>query len=272
MHTLEIRDLHVSIDGKEILKGINLTVKQGEIHAIMGPNGSGKSTLSYAIMGHPRYKIDKGQILFDGTDITAMKPNERAKLGLFLSFQYPSEVEGVSVANFLRTTLNTLNNGNKLSLQEFQALLKEKMALLNVDKSFSSRYLNAGFSGGEKKKGEILQLAVLNPRIAILDETDSGLDIDALKTVAHGINAIAQQTQMGALLITHYQRLLNYVKPDYVHILMDGKIVKSGDATLAEHLEEKGYTWTKEAEVEIVKTLAGNASGRTLWPCKKDGI
>ncbi|MBI4170958.1 MAG: Fe-S cluster assembly ATPase SufC [Candidatus Aenigmarchaeota archaeon] len=246
MQTLEIKDLHVSVDGKEILKGIDLIVREGEIHALMGPNGSGKSTLSYAVMGHPRYKIDSGQILFDGKDVTTLKPNERAKLGLFLSFQYPSEIEGVSVANFLRTSLNTLNNGNKLTLQEFRQLLIEKMALLNMDKSFSSRYLNAGFSGGEKKKGEILQLAVLQPRIAILDETDSGLDIDALKTVAEGINTISRQTAMGVLLITHYQRLLNYVKPDYVHILIDGRIVKSGNYELAEHLEEKGYGWTQE--------------------------
>ena len=251
MHTLEVKDLHVSVEGKQILKGVNLAIKQGEIHAIMGPNGSGKSTLSCTIMGHPRYQIDKGEILFDGKDIKTLKPNERAKLGLFLSFQYPSEIEGVSMANFLRTSLNALSNGSKLSLQEFQKLLKEKMEMLKVDKKFAARYLNTGFSGGEKKKGEILQLAVLNPKIAVLDETDSGLDIDALRTVAEGINTITKQSQMGVLLITHYQRLLNYVKPDKVHILIDGRIVRSGDASLAEHLEEKGYSWTEEEAVSV---------------------
>ncbi len=256
MHTLEIKDLHVSVDGKEILKGIDLAIRQGEIHAIMGPNGSGKSTLSCTVMGHPRYIIDKGQILFDGRDITVLKANERAKLGLFLSFQYPSEIEGVSVANFLRTSLNALSNGSRLSLQDFQQLLREKMALLNVDKSFSARYLNAGFSGGEKKKGEILQMAVLNPKMAILDETDSGLDIDALKTVAEGINTIAKQSEMGVLLITHYQRLLNYVRPDKVHIMIDGRIVKSGDASLAEHLEEKGYSWMRDEAAEETEEAA----------------
>ena len=248
MHTLEIRDLHVSVEGKQILKGIDLAMRQGEIHAIMGPNGSGKSTLSCAIMGHPRYRVEKGEILFDGKDIAALKPHERAKLGLFLSFQYPSEVEGVSVANFLRTSLNALSNGSRLSMQDFQKLLQEKMAMLNMDRSFSSRYLNAGFSGGEKKKGEILQLAVLGPKMAILDETDSGLDIDALRTVAEGINSVTRQTGMGVLLITHYQRLLKYVRPDFVHILVDGRIVRSGDSRLAEHLEEKGYSWTHEKE------------------------
>ncbi len=253
MHVLEIKDLHVSVEGKEILKGVDLAIKQGEIHAIMGPNGSGKSTLSCTIMGHPRYQVDKGEILFDGKDIKTLKPNERAKLGLFLSFQYPSEIEGVSMANFLRTSLNALGNGSKLSLQEFQQLLREKMELLKMDKKFATRYLNTGFSGGEKKKGEILQLAVLSPKIAILDETDSGLDIDALKTVAEGINTITKQSQMGAVLITHYQRLLNYIKPDHVHIMMDGKIVRSGGAELAEHLEEKGYSWTEEENIEDMK-------------------
>ncbi len=251
MHTLEIKDLHVSVEGKEILKGVDLTIKQGEVHAIMGPNGSGKSTLSCTIMGHPRYHVDKGKILFDGQDITELKANERAKLGLFMSFQYPSEIEGVSMGNFLRTSLNALNPGNKLSLQDFQKLLKEKMEMLKMDKKFATRYLNTGFSGGEKKKGEILQLAVLNPKIAVLDETDSGLDIDALKTVAEGINTITKQSEMGVVLITHYQRLLNYIKPDYVHILMDGKVVKSGGAELAEHLEEKGYSWTEEEQEAV---------------------
>jgi len=250
MHVLETKDLHVSVEGKEILKGVDLTIKQGEVHAIMGPNGSGKSTLSCTIMGHPRYKVDKGQILFDGQDITELKANERAKLGLFLSFQYPSEIEGVSMGNFLRTSLNALNPGSRLGLQDFQKLLKEKMEMLKMDKKFATRYLNTGFSGGEKKKGEILQLAVLNPKIAVLDETDSGLDIDALKTVAEGINTIMKQSEMGVVLITHYQRLLNYIKPDHIHIMMDGKIVRSGGAELAEHLEEKGYSWTEEETLQ----------------------
>jgi Fe-S cluster assembly ATP-binding protein len=248
--TLEIKDLHVSVDGKQILKGIDLSIRQGEIHALMGPNGSGKSTLCYAIMGHPKYRIEKGEILFNGKDITGMKPDERAKLGLFLSFQHPSEIEGVSIANFLRTSHNATNNGNKMGLQDFQKLLREKMELLKIDKSFASRYINMGFSGGEKKKGEILQLAVLNPKIAILDETDSGLDIDALRTVAKGITAISKQSSTGLLLITHYQRLLEYVRPDYVHIMMDGRIAMSGDQSLAEHLEEKGYAWARDEKYE----------------------
>jgi len=250
MHILEINNLHVSVEGKEILKGLDLTIKEGEIHAIMGPNGSGKSTLSNAIMGHPKYVIDRGQIIFDGQDITSMKTNERARLGIFLSFQYPSEIEGVTVSNFLRTSMKSL--GKEQSIQEFSQSLKGKMALLKFDPAFSRRYLNAGFSGGEKKKSEILQLAMLDPKIAILDETDSGLDIDALRTVAEGINSIARSSHMGVLLITHYQRLLKYVKPDSVHIMMDGKIVKSAGHELAEHLEEKGYNWTYEPSKEAV--------------------
>ncbi len=255
MDTLEIKNLHAEVEGKEILKGLNLTIKQGEVHALMGPNGSGKSTLSYVVMGHPKYKITKGQILFNDKDIQSMKPNERAHLGLFLGFQYPVEVQGVSLFNFLRLSYNSLNNGAPLlkpdpaqrdmrkemaSIMQFQKLLDEKMDLLKMDKSFAKRYLNDGLSGGEKKKCEILQLAVLSPKIAILDETDSGLDVDALKTISEGINNL-RGPKLGVLLITHYNRILDYVKPDKVHVMIDGKIVKSGGPELAKELEKTGY-------------------------------
>mgnify|MGYP001607482822 CR=1 FL=1 len=250
MNTLEIKDLHVEINGKEILKGINLTVKQGEIHALMGPNGSGKSTLSYAIMGHPKYSITKGEILFNGKDITKMKTNERAKLGLFLSFQYPIEVPGVHLNNFLRLVTQHPSTKNKIEqIAEFRETLKENMEMLHVDSSFASRYLNDGFSGGEKKRAEILQMAMLKPKIAILDETDSGLDIDALKTVAEVINKIAREQNIGVLLITHYQRILDFVKPDFVHIVVNGRIEKSGSRELVSKLEKEGYAWiTPEQE------------------------
>ena len=239
MTELEIKNLHVSIEGKKILNGVNLKIKQGELHALMGPNGSGKSTLSYALMGHPKYKINEGEILLDGENINQLKPDKRAKRGLFLGFQYPVEVPGVTLKNFLWTTWKNLNNGNS-SFVDFNELFSEKLELLGIDKSFATRYLNEGFSGGEKKRAETLQLAVLKPKIAICDELDSGTDIDALKIVADGLKkAIEENT--GILLITHYQRILNHVKPDFVHVLIDGKIVKSGDYTLAKEIEEKGY-------------------------------
>ena len=239
MTELEIKDLHVSIEGKKILNGVNLKIRQGELHALMGPNGSGKSTLSYALMGHPKYKINEGEILLDGENINQLKPDKRAKLGLFLGFQYPVEVPGVTLKNFLWTTWKNLNNGNS-SFVDFNELFSEKLELLGIDKSFATRYLNEGFSGGEKKRAETLQLAVLKPKIAICDELDSGTDIDALKIVADGLKkAIEENT--GILLITHYQRILNHVKPDFVHVLIDGKIVKSGDYNLAKEIEDKGY-------------------------------
>jgi Fe-S cluster assembly ATP-binding protein len=247
MSYLEIKDLHVNVEEKEIVKGINIKIKKGEIHAIMGPNGAGKSTLSYAVMGHPKYKITKGQIILEGEDITSLPPDERARKGIFLAFQYPVSIPGLNLANFLKYAYNAskgkdvTNKGEEIvSSLQFQKILKEKMKLLGIKESFVERNLNEGFSGGEKKKAEILQLAVLDPKFAFLDETDSGLDIDALRTVASGINKIASE-KIGIVIITHYQRILRYIKPDYVHIMVDGKIVKTGDVGLAEELEEKGY-------------------------------
>ncbi|MFH1770416.1 MAG: Fe-S cluster assembly ATPase SufC [archaeon] len=241
---LEIKNLHVSVEGKKILKGLNLEMKQGEVVAIMGPNGSGKSTLSYVIMGHPKYVVDKGTILLDGKDIAKLKTDQRAKKGLFLSFQYPSEISGVSVTNFLRTAVNSQRK-KPLPIAEFKKLLDENVEKLNINQEMLRRYLNEGFSGGEKKRAEMLQMNMLKPDFAILDETDSGLDIDALKVVADSINDLAKQGK-GILLITHYQRLLNYVKPDKIHILMDGKIVLSGGKELSSKLEKKGYDWLRE--------------------------
>ncbi len=249
MNELDIMDLHVEVEGKEILHGLNLVVKQGEVAALMGPNGSGKSTLAYTLMGHPKYKITKGRIKYKGIDITEMPVDQRAKLGIFLSFQYPQEIAGVSLSNFLRTAYMSLK-GQKISVIDFMKLLKEKMKHLRVEDTFASRYLNEGFSGGEKKKAEILQLAVLQPEMAILDETDSGLDIDALRIVAEGVNSL-RGPQLGVLIITHYQRILNYIKPDKVHILMKGKLVKSGGPELAEHLEQMGYDWLHEEEDKV---------------------
>jgi Fe-S cluster assembly ATP-binding protein len=252
MTFLEVKDLKVKIEDKEILKGINLTVKKGEVVALMGPNGSGKSTLAYALMGHPRYEITSGKIFINEEDVTKATPDVRAKKGLFLSFQYPQEISGVSVSNFLRTALNAKREAKTekpISVMDFHKLLQEKMKLLKIDKSFALRYLNEGFSGGEKKRMEILQMAVLQPNLAILDETDSGLDVDALRTVAEGVNDL-KGSELGILLITHYQRILNYITPDKVHIVVDGKIVKSGEKELALEVEEKGYEWVNKETVK----------------------
>ena len=249
--TLEVQNLHVSVEGKSILKGVTLTVNKGEIHALMGPNGSGKSTLANVLMGHPKYEITEGKILFHGEDIAEMSADERARKGLFLAFQYPIAIPGVSVANFLRMALTArrkeMGHEKPLPPKEFRALVKEKMALLKMDESVAARYINDGFSGGEKKRAEILQMAVLRPEIAILDETDSGLDIDALRIVSEGVNALAGP-DLGVLLITHYQRILNYIKPQFVHVLIDGRIVKSGGAELAHELEAQGYDWVRDTQ------------------------
>src|SRR5512143_502429 len=250
MSQLEIKDLHVSIDGKEILKGVNLTAKQGEIHAIMGPNGTGKATLAYTLMGHPSYKVTDGTVRFKDQGLLGLEPDERSRLGIFLAFQYPVAISGVTVANFLRTAVNARRRAkNKedkgMPIPEFRKMLKEKMELLKMDQSFAGRYLNEGFSGGEKKRAEILQMATLKPEIAILDETDSGLDIDALRVVSDGVNALTGP-DLGVIVITHYQRLLNYIKPDVVHVMMGGRIVESGGADLALSLEEHGYDWIRE--------------------------
>ncbi len=243
MTELEIKDLKVSVNGKEILKGITLDARKGEISAIMGPNGSGKSTLAYTLMGHPKYKVESGSIMFKGVDITKATPTERAKLGLFLSFQYPVEIPGVSVESFLRSAYNSVKN-TKANVIEFHKKVQENLQQFAIPQQFAGRHLNEGFSGGEKKKMEILQMSILKPEMAILDETDSGLDIDALKTVAEGINRLSGP-EMGALLITHYQRILNYIRPDKVHVMMDGVIVASGGRELAEEIEKKGYDWLK---------------------------
>ncbi len=264
---LVIKDLQVTVNDKEILKGVNLTIRQGETHALMGPNGSGKSTLAYAIMGHPHYVITGGDILMDGQSILELEPDERAKAGIFLAFQYPTAIPGVSLANFLRTAVSNVRgltakakaaaqagNGNGqakpigselMPMKEFRKEMREKMAMLGVEANFANRYLNDGFSGGEKKRVEILQMAMLNPKIAVLDETDSGLDIDALRTVAEGVTKLIGPN-MGALVITHYQRLLNYIKPDFVHVFFNGRIVLSGGPELALDLEARGYDWVRE--------------------------
>lgn len=244
MNTLEIKNLHVSVEGKEILRGLDLTVPVGEIHAIMGPNGSGKSTLASSIMGHPKYEVTGGDILWKGESILEMEPDERARKGLFLAFQYPQEIYGVSTTNFLRMAM-TERTGKTPSFAEFNKELQDWLKILDITPEFAKRYLNEGFSGGEKKRNEILQLGMLKPEMAIMDETDSGLDIDALKIVAQGFNKM-RGAGFGALVITHYQRLLDYIVPDFVHVLVNGKIVKSGDKSLALHLEEFGYDWVKE--------------------------
>ena len=250
MADLEIKDLYVEIEGKPIIKGLTLNISKGEVHAIMGPNGTGKSTLSNTLMGHPSYTVTGGEILFEGNSILGLSADERSRLGLFLAFQYPVAIPGVTVANFLRTALNARrrseNHDDKgMPILEFRKLLKEKMEFLKMDSVFAGRYLNDGFSGGEKKRAEILQMAVLKPKIAILDETDSGLDIDALKVVSEGVNSL-KGANLGILVITHYNRILNYIKPDHVHVMMDGRIVESGGADLALSLEEHGYEWVRE--------------------------
>ena len=245
---LEIRSLHVTVEGKEILKGIDLKIKDGEVHAIMGPNGSGKSTLTRALAGHPAYIVTKGEVLYRGKNLLELSPEQRAREGLFQAFQYPVEIPGVTNAYFLRAAVNELRSAKgeeELDAVDFLALLKEKMKLVGMDPSFTNRAVNEGFSGGEKKRNEILQMLMLEPKLAILDETDSGLDIDALKVVSSGVNKL-RTPERAMLIVTHYQRLLNYIVPDFVHVLVDGKIVRSGGKELAFQLEEKGYDWVRE--------------------------
>ncbi len=260
---LVIKDLHVNVEGKPIIKGLNLTIKQGEIHALMGPNGSGKSTLANTLMGHPNYHADAGEVTFGGVNILELEPNERAKLGLFLAFQYPTTVPGVSMANFLRMAVSAVRSHNSngggtsemIPMREFRRELREKMKRLGVDESFARRYLNEGFSGGEKKRAEILQLAMLEPKIAILDETDSGLDIDAVRIVGESVNQLIGP-DLGVLVITHYPRLLSYIRPQFVHILLDGRIVESGGWELAELLEAKGYDPIREKYGIVAEVVA----------------
>ena len=251
-----IEDLHVSVEDKEILKGVDLIVNKGEVHALMGPNGSGKSTLANALMGHPRYKVTQGRALFQGEDILGLTPDKRARKGLFLAFQYPVGIPGVVMGNFLRSALKA-RRGEDVPVREFRQLLDEMLDLLKMDPAFARRYVNDGFSGGEKKRAEVLQLAMLKPEMAILDETDSGLDIDALKTVAEGIEAL-RGPELGFLLITHYQRMLNYVRPNVVHVLFEGRIVKTGGPELAQELEKHGYEWISK---EFAATTAGAEEG-----------
>jgi Fe-S cluster assembly ATP-binding protein len=255
---LEVRGLRVRVEGKDILKGIDLTVRQGEVHALMGPNGSGKSTLAQVLMGRTTYQVTEGTILFRGQDINGLRPDQRARLGLFLAFQYPTEIAGVSVVNFLRSAYNAVK-AEQLSALAFRKRLKEKMNLLGIEDQMVARYVNQGFSGGEKKKNEVLQLAVLEPDIAIMDETDSGLDIDSLKSVATGVQQLIGPT-LGVLLITHYQRILNYITPDRIHVMMDGRIVKSGGPELAHELEKKGYEGLRR-ELGIEAVPAESAPG-----------
>jgi Fe-S cluster assembly ATP-binding protein len=248
----QVENLHAGIEGEEILKGVNLTINRGEIHALMGPNGSGKSTLAYISAGHPNYEVFEGRVLFKGENVLEMGADERAQLGMFLAFQYPTTIPGVSMANFLRLAVNSVRGEDdgeggkkRIAPREFRRMLREKMKMLNIDESFATRYLNEGFSGGEKKRAEILQMAMLEPEFCIMDETDSGLDIDALRTVSEGVNNLYTDN-MSMLLITHYQRLLNHIKPQFVHVMMEGRIVESGGPELAEELEARGYDWLKE--------------------------
>ena len=255
MADFEIKDLHVTVEGREILKGVSLGLSRGEVHAVMGPNGSGKSTLSNTLMGHPGYEVTRGTVLYKGHDLLAMQPDERARLGVYLAFQYPTVVPGVTMANFLRTALNAKrgydgkDKSKAITPREFRALLKEPMQVLRMDDTFLSRYINDGFSGGEKKRAEILQMAVLKPEIAMLDETDSGLDIDSIKFVSESINSM-RGADLGVLIITHYTRILQFIKPDFVHVLVDGLVVRSGGADVADQLERTGYSeWVNEPAV-----------------------
>jgi Fe-S cluster assembly ATP-binding protein len=250
MSELVIKNLHVNVEENEILKGLDLTIKQGEVHALMGPNGSGKSTLAYTLSGHPKYEVTEGQVLFMGEELLDLEPDERSQMGLFLAFQYPVAIPGVTLANFLRTAINARRKAENpddkgVPIPEFRRLLKEKMDLLAMEHAFAGRYLNDGFSGGEKKRAEILQMATLEPQFAVLDETDSGLDIDALRTVSEGVNTL-RGPDLGVLVITHYQRILDYIKPDFVHIMFDGRIVESGGPEMALQLEKQGYDWIRE--------------------------
>jgi Fe-S cluster assembly ATP-binding protein len=270
---LEIHNLHVAIDGKEILKGVDLTLRHGEVHALMGPNGSGKSTLSYALMGHPNYEVTEGTATLDGVNLLELEADERAKAGLFLAFQYPTSIPGVTVANFLRHAVSNVRNPDRkegedlISMRDFRKELKAEMDELGMDPEFARRYLNEGFSGGEKKRAEVLQLAMLKPSFAILDETDSGLDIDAVRIVSEGVNKVAAKVGTGVLVITHYQRILNYIKPQFVHILFGGRIVENGGPELVGVLEAQGYDWVREKYPEAAKDeeeLEQNPVGRVL--------
>ncbi len=250
MADLEIRNLHVRTEEREILRGVDLSVSRGEVHALMGPNGSGKSTLANTLLGHPAYEVTEGEIIFNGEALTEADPEDRAQAGLFLAFQYPVAIPGVSVANFLRMAMNTRRE-EPIGVREFGAQLRRATETLRVDREFTSRHLNDGFSGGEKKRCEILQMAMLQPLVAVLDETDSGLDIDALRTVAEGVSALHEETGMGALIITHYQRILHYIAPQFVHIMLEGRIVREGGPELVEQLEREGYDWLRD-ELEVV--------------------
>src|SRR5215210_6967752 len=256
---LQINNLHVAIGGKEILKGVDLTLRQGEVHALMGPNGSGKSTLSYALMGHPNYEVTEGTAAIDGVNLLDLEADERAKAGVFLAFQYPTSIPGVTVANFLRHAVTNVRNPSRkegedlIPMRDFRKELRAEMDELGMDPDFARRYLNEGFSGGEKKRAEVLQLALLKPAFAILDETDSGLDIDAVRVVSEGVNRVAAKAGTGVLVITHYQRILNYIKPQFVHILLGGKVVESGGPELVDVLEREGYEWARAKYPEAAR-------------------
>jgi Fe-S cluster assembly ATP-binding protein len=266
---LSIHNLRVSIEGKEILKGVDLTVRQGEVHALMGPNGSGKSTLSYALMGHPNYEVVGGEATIDGVDLLEAEADERAKAGLFLAFQYPTSIPGVTVANFLRHAVSNVRNPDRkegedlMPMREFRKELKASMEELGMDQEFTRRYLNEGFSGGEKKRAEVLQMTMLRPSFAILDETDSGLDIDAVRLVSEGVNRVAERCGTGVLVITHYQRILTYIKPRFVHILFGGRIVESGGPELVTKLEKEGYDWVREKYPEAARVEDELEAGAT---------